>query len=103
MSPFDGLDQTAAAARAIELAAIVDEFVARGAATGFPDEALQQALSALVRLYVEKHEAGQRILPFGENAEVSATAVLIMAGALLKGANLQLFELGMWQSWSGNR
>jgi hypothetical protein len=32
---------------------------------------------------------------------VSATDVMITASGLLKSADLQVFELGMWQSWTG--
>jgi hypothetical protein len=34
---------------------------------------------------------------------MGATAVLVTTSALLKAANLEIFELGMWQSWSGTR
>jgi hypothetical protein len=32
---------------------------------------------------------------------VSPTDVMITASALLKAADLQVFELGMWQSYTG--
>jgi len=32
---------------------------------------------------------------------VSPTDVMITASGLLKAADLQVFELGMWQSWTG--
>ena len=30
-------------------------------------------------------------------------SLLVTASALLKSSNLEIFELGMWQSWSGSR
>ena len=32
---------------------------------------------------------------------VSATEVMVTASGLLKAADLAVFELGMWQSWTG--
>jgi hypothetical protein len=29
--------------------------------------------------------------------------VMVTASAMLKAVNLQLFELGMWQAWSGRQ
>jgi hypothetical protein len=37
------------------------------------------------------------------DAGISATAVLVTTSALMKASNLEIFELGMWQSWSGTR
>jgi hypothetical protein len=34
---------------------------------------------------------------------VTATDVMVTATAMLKAVNLQLFELGMWQAWSGRQ
>ena len=40
--------------------------------------------------------------PFTADA-VTATDVMVTATAMLKAVNLQLFELGMWQAWSGRQ
>ena len=34
---------------------------------------------------------------------VTATDVMVTATAMLKAVNLQIFELGMWQAWSGRQ
>ena len=33
--------------------------------------------------------------------EVTATDAVVTITAMLKAVNVQLFELGMWQAWSG--
>ncbi len=66
-----------------------------------PDELVQQALTAMTRLYTVKFQMGERWSPFVNDREMPATAVMIMSTAMLRAANLELFELGMWQAWSG--
>jgi hypothetical protein len=66
-----------------------------------PDELVQQGLGALVRLYTVKFQVGQRWPPFPERTPMQATAAMIMCTAILRTANVEVFELGMWQSWSG--
>ena len=49
-----------------------------------------------------RSEAGSQDLPLKERAGgIANTDVMIMASALLRSANLAVFELGMWQSWTG--
>ena len=66
-----------------------------------PDELVQQAFTAMTRLYTVKFQMGERWAPFVNDREMPATAVMIMSTAMLRAANLELFELGMWQAWSG--
>ena len=66
-----------------------------------PDELVQQALTAMTRLYTVKFQMGERWPPFINDREMPATAVMIMSTAMLRSVNLELFELGMWQAWSG--
>ena len=35
--------------------------------------------------------------------QANATEVMVTVTAMLKAVNLQVFELGMWQAWSGKR
>ena len=39
-------------------------------------------------------------MPVPKNS-ISATDVMVTASGLLKAADLAVFELGMWQSWTG--
>jgi hypothetical protein len=66
-----------------------------------PDEIVQQGLTALVRLYSVKFQLGERWSPFQPGRPVPATAAMIMSTAMLRAVNVEIFELGMWQAWSG--
>ncbi|MGB6102784.1 MAG: hypothetical protein WBF88_02890 [Pusillimonas sp.] len=64
-------------------------------------EALQDMLGALFALYAGHAEEQEALTPLRLDDCANATAILMTTSALLRGANLELFELGMWQSWSG--
>ena len=66
-----------------------------------PNEVIQEGLTAMVRLYSVKFQLGERWEPFSEGDMVPATAAMIMCTTMLKAVNVEVFELGMWQSWSG--
>lgn len=80
----------------------------RLAATETPDtisdEALARLLAAAVRLYAVRNERGIGTSPFGPDGHgVTATDVMVATTAMLQTLDLQLFELGMWQAWTGGR
>ena len=85
----------------IELRDFAKKLTALKQGETMPDELVQQGLTALVRLYTVKFQLGERWPPFAEGNPVPATAVMIMATAMLRDVNVEIFELGMWQSWSG--
>ncbi len=64
-------------------------------------EAMQTLMSALCRVYSAQVEGGARFTPIPEGQVVSPTGVMLTASGLLRAANLAVFELGMWQSWTG--
>lgn len=66
------------------------------------DSEIQELMAAAVRLYAARVDAEGPLPVFPESADITATETLVAATAILKGSNLQLFELGMWQAWSGN-
>ena len=66
-----------------------------------PDDSLGQIIGAAVRVYAAKAQIGNAPRPFGRNSGVTVTDVAIACTALLEGVNLQVFELGAWQSMSG--
>ena len=45
--------------------------------------------------------AGADFLPVADRNSVSPTEIMTTTSSLLKAANLAVFELGMWQSWTG--
>jgi hypothetical protein len=66
------------------------------------DSEIQALLARAVRLYAERVAVRDTPLPaFPEGAEVTATDAVVTTTAILKAVNVQLFELGMWQAWSG--
>ena len=70
--------------------------------TGVSDAEIQSALVNAVRAYAERaaeREGGLSAFPAEDS--VTATDVMVTVTAMLKAVNLQVFELGMWQSWSG--
>ena len=58
-------------------------------------------MAALCRSYGVQAEADPGALPLQQRGAVSNTDIMLMASALLRSANLAVFELGMWQSWTG--
>lgn len=89
-----------ASQQALQLA---DE-IERGLHSGRPavsEEAQQKLLAALCRSYSQQVQAGGAAPAIAPDTVLSATDVMITASGLLKAADLQVFELGMWQSWTG--
>jgi hypothetical protein len=71
--------------------------------TTFSDADLQRSLAALVREYARRAEDDRGFAPFPPETDITATEVMITVSAILSAAGLQLFELGMWQAWSGRQ
>ncbi|MGH6726541.1 MAG: hypothetical protein ACREB8_08355 [Pseudolabrys sp.] len=72
-------------------------------ATKRPSDAeIQDTLAQAVRLYAERAAESDGPLPaFPPDVPMTATEVMVTVTAMLKAVNLQVFELGMWQTWSG--
>ena len=58
-------------------------------------------MTVLAKIYAANVEAGNKYPVVGNRMAISGTEAMILCGALLKAVDLQVFELGMWQSWSG--
>lgn len=68
------------------------------------DADIQATLARAVRLYAGRAAEQQGSLPaFPAEADITATEVVVTVTAMLKAVNLQVFELGMWQAWSGKQ
>ncbi len=85
-------------AAAEQLAADIQRALATGDHDVLTPEALQKLMTAACRLYSAQSEAGSQMLPVGE---VTPTDIMITASGLMRAGNLAVFELGMWQSWTG--
>ena len=88
-------------ADAKRLAAELERAIAEGRASSLSPEALHAVIAALCRTYAAQVEAGVDALPLAQRGAVSSTEIMMMASALLRSSNLAVFELGMWQSWTG--
>jgi len=89
-----------ASADAKRLAAVLERAIVDGKLDLVSAEALQKLLAAACRVYTARTEAGEQFLPVPKNS-ISATDVMVTASGLLRAADLAVFELGMWQSWTG--
>jgi len=89
-----------ASADAKKLAAVLERGIVDGKLDVVTTEALQKLIAAACRVYTARLEAGEQFTPIPKNS-ISATDVMVTASGLLKAADLAVFELGMWQSWTG--
>ena len=92
--------QTGLSADAIKLAGEIEQAFKKSD-DAISAEAMQTLMSALCRVYAAQVENGANYTPIPEGQVVSPTGVMVTASGLLKAANLAVFELGMWQSWTG--
>jgi hypothetical protein len=89
-----------ASADAKHVAATLDRILADGNLDIISAEALQALIASACRLYRARREAGEEFAPVAKNS-ISATDVMVTASGLLKATDLAVFELGMWQNWTG--
>jgi hypothetical protein len=89
-----------ASADAKRLAAVLERGIVDGKLDMVTTDALQALFAAACRVYTARTEAGEQFAPVSRNS-ISATDVMVTASGLLKAADLAVFELGMWQSWTG--
>jgi hypothetical protein len=88
-------------ADARKLAAAVEQSLKTGRLDALSPAAFQVLLAALCKTYGAHIEAGGLYPVLADRNSVSPTDIMTMTSALLKSANLAVFELGMWQSWTG--
>lgn len=84
------------------LAGLQDE----GRLTAIDGDQIVTLLATLVRAYVAKLESGQSLpsLPApNESGGPTATEALVVVSDLLEAADVELFELGMWQAMGNVR
>ncbi len=92
--------ESAASAEARQLAAMLERSIVDDKLDAISAEVLQKLIAAVCRLYTARAQAGERFTPVPKNS-ITATDVMITASGLLKSADLAVFELGMWQNWTG--
>jgi hypothetical protein len=89
-----------ASAEAKRLAATLERSIVDDKLDTVSAEALQKLMAAACRVYTARSQAGEQFTPVSKNS-ISATDVMITASGLLRSADLAVFELGMWQNWTG--
>jgi hypothetical protein len=94
------VENTPESAEALRLAAMIEKALIDGELEKLQPHAQQALIAALCKYYAANADMGNRYAVLGQRSAVSATDVMVMCGALLKAVDLQVFELGMWQSWS---
>jgi hypothetical protein len=92
-------DEVSGAAK--KLAAEIDRALSQGHTDLLSADAIQALMAAACRSYSAQIEAGLSFPPLAARSRVTSTDVMVTASGLLKSANLAVFELGMWQSWTG--
>jgi hypothetical protein len=101
-APKSDLPMSELSRRVIDAAAAVEHAVKQGDDNAaLHPEAVQAMLAALCKVYSAHVEAGEHYDAFSQTNPVTPTDVMVTASGLLKAANLAVFELGMWQSWTG--
>ena len=60
-------------------------------------DTFQAVMTQLVKCYLVRRESGEEFPP--TTAEITATEASIAASALMKAADLEFFEVTLWNSW----
>jgi hypothetical protein len=63
------------------------------------DATIEKLLTAAAVLYAARVESGGELNAITPGA-LNATQAMILTTAIMKAVNLQVFELGLWQSWA---
>ena len=65
------------------------------------DAQLQELMAVATRLYAARVSDGTRLRALTADSQVNTTDAMVAVTGILHAVNVQLFELGMWQAWSG--
>jgi hypothetical protein len=79
-----------------------DLIASLGDGRALSDAEVQALFAAAVRIYADRvEERDEPLAAFPADAGITATHAMVAVTAMLKAVNVQVFELGMWQAWSG--
>jgi len=101
VGPAASASVATASAAATRLAAEIERALADGRIDMLSPPALQALMAAACKAYAAQVEAGKPMAALAQRTTVTPTEVIVTASGLLRAANLAVFELGMWQSWTG--
>src|ERR1700722_11191763 len=83
-------------APAKDFSALAGNALKRGEPDAISDKALQRVLTAAVKIYAAKVERrGHDVAPFAPHA-VTATETVVTACALIRAADLNMFDVAIW-------
>jgi hypothetical protein len=74
-----------------------------GSLAGKSDRELQLLLAAAVKEYARRQQESEPFAAFATDAgePITGTDAVVAASAILEGAGVEPFELGMWKAWGG--
>ena len=93
--------QTPESDQALALVAALEAKFEAGELDVLTPEATQALMGVICRIYSANQESGNKYSLLSGRAAVTGTDAMITCSSLLKAVDLHVFELGMWQSWSG--
>ena len=93
--------QTPESDQALALVAALEAKFEAGELDVLTPEATQALMGVICRIYSANQESGNKYSLLSGRTAVTGTDAMITCSSLLKAVDLQVFELGMWQSWSG--
>jgi hypothetical protein len=79
-----------------DLCAQIEQALQRGEPEVISNAGLKVAMAAVVRLYAAKVEAAGDELPPFEKGALTATETVVAASAMIRAADLNLFDVAMW-------
>ncbi|MFZ2066562.1 MAG: hypothetical protein WAV27_11335 [Xanthobacteraceae bacterium] len=83
-------------AKAADFCAAARDALKRGEPDAISDKALQQVLSAAVKVYAAKVERrGHDVAPYPQDA-VTATETVVTACGMIRAADLNMFDVAIW-------
>lgn len=95
------VETTAKSAEVIALAKEIEKALETGDLDFLQPHAVQALFQALIKFYGANDENGNVYPILPGRLAVTGTDAMVACGALLRAVDLQVFELGMFQSWSG--
>jgi hypothetical protein len=84
------------------LRSTVDRILGADDTSSVADGDVQKLMSTVVRLYAAKVDRDGGF-PAVASGSITATDAMVATSALLRGVNLEIFELGLWQAFAGGR
>ena len=83
-----------------EIAGTIVELLDEKRAADIPDQALGELFASVIKVYAAKVQDGNTPPAFAGNIGVTDEDVKIGCVAIIEAVGLNVFELGLWQSWT---